>query len=229
MFDTWDEIGGEGGKYRYHPIAVVKDCWLDMGDSAGWGIWPADNIFGHSYQKPAVNLDANPAVPAAAASSTASTAAPRRFKPQEFRANSIAAKFIGHFEGMELKQYTDCVGIDTIGIGTTRWHDGGPIPVGTAITKEEALAFFQRDAVEFIAEIQRLVDVPLTARQIAAVLSFCYNCGWQGFEESSVLQSINANAPFDEIRTNLRKWSKGDNGVLPGLLRRRNAEAMLWD
>jgi predicted chitinase len=75
MFDTWDEVGGDGGKYRYHPLAVVKDCWLDMGDSAGWGIWPADSIVGHAYQKPAVTLSAAPAVttppPAAAAAATA--------------------------------------------------------------------------------------------------------------------------------------------------------------
>lgn len=192
---------------------VMADLWASTND--GWCVMP----------KPKGKAIALPSAPIA----TAPAAGPRRFKPQEFRANSIAAKFIGHFEGLELKQYYCSAGVSTIGIGTTRWHDGGSIPVGATITQEEAVKLFQRDAVEFIAEIQRLVDVPLTARQIAAVLSFCYNCGWQGFEESSVLQSINANAPFDEIRANLRKWSKGDDGVLPGLLRRRNAEAMLWE
>jgi lysozyme len=164
-----------------------------------------------------------------APASTSAPVSPRKFKPQEFRANSIAAKFIAHFEGLELKRYTCSAGVPTIGLGSTRWHDGGPIPVGATVTKEEAIELFRRDAKEFMTEIQRLVDVPLTARQIAAVLSFCYNCGWQGFEESSVLKSINANAPIEEIRANFRKWAKAGGQVLPGLLRRRNAEAMLWE
>jgi GH24 family phage-related lysozyme (muramidase) len=158
-----------------------------------------------------------------------SSGSPRRFKPQEFRANSISAKFIAHFEGLELKQYRCSANVSTIGLGSTRFFDGGPIPEGATITKEQAIELFQRDAKEFMAEIQRLVDVPLTARQIAAVLSFCYNCGWQGFAESSLLRSINSNASFDEIRANFRKWSKANGETLPGLLRRRNAEAMLWE
>jgi GH24 family phage-related lysozyme (muramidase)/uncharacterized protein YvpB len=154
---------------------------------------------------------------------------PRHFKPQEFRANSISAKFIAHFEGLELHQYYCSAGVSTIGLGTTRWHDGGAIPVGATVTQEEAVALFKRDAAEFMAQIQRIVDVPLTARQIAAVLSFCYNCGWQGFEESSLARSINEGADFTAIRANFRKWAKADGRILEGLLRRRNAEAMLWE
>lgn len=152
----------------------------------------------------------------------------RRFRPQEFRPNSIAAQFIGHFEGLELRQYYCSAGVSTIGIGTTRWTDGGPVPVGATITKEQAIAFFKRDAAEFVHQIQRLVDVQLTARQIAAVLSFCYNCGWQGFESSSLRKSINDGSDFEVVRANFRKWCKADGQTLPGLLRRRNAEAMLW-
>jgi GH24 family phage-related lysozyme (muramidase)/uncharacterized protein YvpB len=153
----------------------------------------------------------------------------RRFKPQEFRSNSIAAKFIAHFEGLELHQYYCSAGVSTIGLGTTRWHNGEPIPVGATVTKDEAIALFKRDSLEFIREIQRMVDVPLSARQIAALLSFSYNCGWQGLEESSLLKSINNGASIDEVRANFRKWAKAGGEVLPGLLRRRNAEAMLWE
>lgn len=153
----------------------------------------------------------------------------RCFKPQEFRSNSIAAKFIAHFEGLELHQYYCSAGVSTIGLGTTRWHNGEPIPVGATVTKDEAIALFKRDSLEFILEIQRMVDVPLSARQIAALLSFSYNCGWQGLEESSLLRSVNNGASIDEVRGNFRKWAKAGGEVLPGLLRRRNAEAMLWE
>jgi GH24 family phage-related lysozyme (muramidase) len=153
----------------------------------------------------------------------------RKFKPQELRLNSHSVKIIEHFEGLELHQYLCSAKVRTIGLGSTRWWNGEPIPAGATITKEQAVKLFTRDASEFIAAIQKLVDVPLTARQLAAVFSLCYNIGWQGFEESSVLKSINNRAGNDEIRTNLRKWSKAGGQALPGLLRRRNAEAMLWE
>ena len=153
----------------------------------------------------------------------------RKFKPQELRLNSHSVKVIEHFEGLELHQYFCSAKVRTIGLGSTRWWNGEPIPLGATITKEQAINLFTRDASEFIAAIQKLVDVPLTARQLAAVFSLCYNIGWQGFERSSVLKSINNGAGHDEIRANLRKWSKAGGQPLPGLLRRRNAEAMLWE
>jgi GH24 family phage-related lysozyme (muramidase)/uncharacterized protein YvpB len=153
---------------------------------------------------------------------------PRYFKPQEFRSNSIAAKFIGHFEGLKLKQYPCQAGVSTIGIGTTRWHDGGPIPIGATITEEQAISFFKRDAAEFMIDIQRLVDVPLTARQVAVVLSFVYNNGSGAFAESTLLKVINGDGTFEEVREQLRRWIKADGVPSDGLRRRRNAEAMLW-
>lgn len=156
------------------------------------------------------------------------TGGPRYYKPQEFRPNSIAARFIGHFEGLKLRQYYCQSDKSTIGIGTTRWHDGGPIPVGATITEDEAIAFFRRDAAQFMAEIQRLVDVPLTARQIAVCLSFVYNVGVQAFADSTLLKVINSDGSIEEIRTQLRRWINANGKPSDGLKRRRNAEAMLW-
>jgi GH24 family phage-related lysozyme (muramidase) len=156
------------------------------------------------------------------------TSGPRKFKPQEFRCNSKAIAFIEHFEGCELSQYICAAGVSTIGLGSTRWHDGGPIPDGATITKEQAVKFFQRDSAEFIADIQRLVDVPLTSRQIAVLLSFAYNCGTgeEGFGGSTLLKVINNSGSNEQVREQLRRWT---NGGLAGLVRRRNAEAMLWE
>lgn len=204
---------GEAIVYSYG--LIERTCFPDG------GCW-AHFVTRAGAQKSSTPPPKSDAAPAIAGS-------PRHFKPQEFRPNSIAAKFIAHFEGLELHQYYCSAGVSTIGLGTTRWHNGEPIPVGATITREQAIELFKRDATEFMAEIQRLVDVPLTARQIAAVLSFCYNCGWQGFEESSLLRSINDGSDFDTIRANFRKWAKADGMILEGLLRRRNAEAMLWE
>jgi lysozyme len=222
--DDWETIGGPGGAERYFNLAVIKDCWISQGDGSGWGVWPDDGIYGHSYKKPSVTI---PTI--AKSTGNIPSSGPRRYKPQEFRCNSKAIAFITHFEGCELSQYYCSSNVSTIGLGATRWHDGGPIPVGATITREQAVKFFERDSAEFIAEIQRLIDVPLSGRQVAALLSFAYNCGSAGFAESSLRESINAGASFEAIRANFRKWCKGPDGVLPGLLRRRNAEAMLWE
>lgn len=152
----------------------------------------------------------------------------REFKPQELRLNSHGVKIVEHFEGLKLKQYYCSAGVSTIGLGTTRWFDGGSIPEGATITNEQAIELFKRDSREFIAEMQRLIDIPLTARQSAAIFSFCYNCGWQSFEESTLRKIINQGAGDDAVREQFRRWAKADGKTLAGLLRRRNAEAMMW-
>lgn len=213
----------KGAYIRYSYGLMGNCCWSDG------GCW-THFLDRPGYTKPTLPQTQHTVnTPTQKTATISASGSPRHFKPQEFRPNSIAAKFIGHFEGLELKQYVCSAGVSTIGIGTTRWFDGGPIPVGATITKEQAVELFKRDAAEFMAEIQRIVDVTLTARQIAAVLSFCYNCGWQGFEESSLAASINNASDFETIRINFRKWAKANGEVLPGLLRRRNAESMLWE
>jgi N-acetylmuramidase/Peptidase_C39 like family len=64
--DTWEQIGGDGGAARYFNIAVIKDCWIDQGDKAGWAIWPKPGVVGFNYQKPSVTLS-TAATPGAAA------------------------------------------------------------------------------------------------------------------------------------------------------------------
>jgi GH24 family phage-related lysozyme (muramidase)/uncharacterized protein YvpB len=160
---------------------------------------------------------------------TTSAGSPRRFKPQEFRSNSIFVKFVTHFEGLELEQYYCSAGVSTIGIGTTRWFDGGPIPQGAKITREQAIELFNRDTKEFVAAVRQGVDVPLTARQIAALISFAYNNGVGAFLDSTLLKVINRNGTNAEVREQFRRWVKAGDNVIDGLIRRRNAEAMLWE
>jgi GH24 family phage-related lysozyme (muramidase)/uncharacterized protein YvpB len=193
--------------------------------------FPDGGCWAHFVTRPGVQKSSTPPPSVNPSASTNSTTAgtPRHFKPQEFRPNSIAAKIIGFFEGLKLDAYLDMIGVPTIGIGTTRWHDGGPIPMDARITEEQAIAFFKRDAAEFMADIQTAVNVPLTARQIAAILSWAYNNGTGDFFDSTLLKVINANGSDEEIRTQLRRWVNADGKPSDGLRRRRNAEAMLWE
>jgi lysozyme len=208
--DDYESIGS-GGEHNRYSEDVMRRIWMDTGANTGW----------------LVEIKGRPAV---ASNPPASAGSPHHYKPQEFRANSIAAKLIGHFEGLRLSQYYCSSGVSSIGLGTTRWHDGGPIPVGATITEDQAIAFFKRDSFEFIGDIQRLVNVPLTARQIAVLLSFAYNCGTgeDGLGGSTLLKVINRSGSDSEVRSELRKWINSAGQPSDGLRRRRNAEVMLW-
>ncbi len=58
-------------------------------------------------------------------------------------------------------------------------------------------------------------------------MSFAYNCGVQAFKNSTLLKKINANQ-LDEVPNQLMKWINANGKALPGLWRRRLAEALLF-
>lgn len=139
--------------------------------------------------------------------------------------NSIASAFIRSFEGLELEQYICPAGFSTIGYGSTALTDGSRIPHGLRITENEAIQLFDHDSQRFCKALKQLVKVPLTGKQIAALSSFIYNTGENGFAESTLLKCINGQRPVDEIATQFKRWT---NGGLAGLVRRREAEVQLW-
>jgi len=55
--DYYVTIGGKQDPI-YWPIPVIKDAWLDLGDRAGWGLWPEDGTYGFYYEKPQVTISA---------------------------------------------------------------------------------------------------------------------------------------------------------------------------
>jgi lysozyme len=147
-------------------------------------------------------------------------------KPGSMRLNSIATGIIENFEGLELEHYICAAGVATIGLGTTRWWDGGEIPEGATVTKEEAYKLFQRDSQEFLDAINELITVTLTGKQIAALTSWIYNCGIGALEESTLRKVINAGGTTSEVQAQFMRWT---NGGLEGLVRRREAEGVLWE
>ena len=60
-----------------------------------------------------------------------------------------------------------------------------------------------------------------------ALLLFAYNVGLGAFRSSSVLKAVNAGA-FDTVPRRLQLWVKAQGRVLPGLVKRRAAEAALF-
>jgi lysozyme len=131
------------------------------------------------------------------------------------------------FEGCELKAYRDPVGIITIGYGTTAAAGVGIDPqIGMVITQAEADMYLMRGLEKFAASIAPMINNPNPA-EFGAFLSLAYNIGPDAFKRSTCLRQFNAGnkqAAADAILM----WNKSGGKVLPGLVRRREAERALF-
>ncbi len=129
---------------------------------------------------------------------------------------------IKQFEGCKLKAYKCPAGIWTIGYGrTTDVHEGD------TCTQEQADAWLTEEANEFAEQIEKMVKVPLTQNELDALTSFAYNVGLGNLRKSTLLKRINE-SDFDEAAPEFLKWNKAAGKVLPGLVKRRQAEMDLF-
>lgn len=134
---------------------------------------------------------------------------------------------IQEFEGLRLKAYTCPAGILTIGYGHTSAAGAPTVTPGMAITKGVAHEILRSDLERFESGVKGLVKVELTKNQFDVLVSFAYNCGLGSLKKSTLLKRVNAKR-FDDVPAELMKWTRGGGKVLPGLVRRRRAEAEMW-
>ena len=66
----------------------------------------------------------------------------------------------------------------------------------------------------------------LSNRRFAAIISFCYNCGTGNYRISTLKKRVDAK-DWAGAQEEIRKWNKAAGRVLPGLVKRRAAEAAL--
>ena len=131
------------------------------------------------------------------------------------------------FEGLRLKAYLDPVGIWTVGYGHTSAAGAPVVTSDLAITKSEAVEILKRDLTQYEDGVRKLVKVELTQGQFDALVDFAYNAGVGALAKSTLLKRVNA-GKFNEVPAEFMKWTKGGGRELPGLVRRRRAEAKLW-
>ncbi|MBN9438260.1 lysozyme [Bosea sp. (in: a-proteobacteria)] len=147
------------------------------------------------------------------------------------RINAEGLKLIKQWEGLKLSAYKDVAGVWTIGYGSTGSH----VTPGLEIGREEADRLLIKDLDRFERAVDKLVKVPLSANQFAALVSFAFNVGEGkgGFATSTLLKKLNA-GNYDAVPSELGKWVMAYNPALkkkvrvPGLVNRRAAEAGLW-
>ncbi len=130
---------------------------------------------------------------------------------------------IKKFEGCELEAYQDSVGVWTIGYGHTK-----DVEEGLKITQEEAEAMLNTELEEYEGYVEHYVEVPLTQCQFDALVCWTYNLGPTNLKNSTMLTVINQTR-FDEVHREIKRWNKAGGEVLNGLVRRREAEALLFE
>ena len=110
----------------------------------------------------------------------------------------------------------------TIGWGAT----GKGIARGTIWTQAECDARLVRDLVRFAREVARaLGDCPATTGQFDALVSFHYNTGAIG---KATLTRLHRAGRYAQAADEFGKWVNAGGKRLPGLVRRRAAEAALY-
>jgi lysozyme len=112
----------------------------------------------------------------------------------------------------------------TIGWGAT----GPEINPNTIWTIEQCEDALDHHVEYFVRGLVKMSPRIVTAapRRIAAVTSWVYNCGLGNYRISTFKKRIDAN-DWDGAATECLKWNKAAGRVLPGLTRRRAAEAAL--
>lgn len=127
-----------------------------------------------------------------------------------------------HFEGCCLKAYRDTGGVWTQGFGNTH----GVVP-GSTITQAQAEADLLRNVQSAVDAVNTLVRVQLTQSQFDALVDFVFNCGPELFSRSTLLKLVNANR-MDAAAGEFSRWIYDNGKPLPGLIKRRQAEANLF-
>lgn len=132
--------------------------------------------------------------------------------------------FIGQQEGLRLKAYRDSVGVLTIGYGHTSMAGAPRVEPGMVISRTQADAILARDLLKYEAQVLHEVQHVLTQCQFDALVSFTYNCG----EGSLRWLMAMARGSLTLFPVCMPHFDKASGQVLPALVRRRKAEAAMF-
>ena len=129
---------------------------------------------------------------------------------------------IKRFEGCRLEAYKCSANVLTIGYG----HTGGVKETDT-ITQEEADELLEKDVLKFEEYVEDNVIVELDQSQFDALVAWTFNLGPGNLRESTMLKKLN-DADYASVPSEMKRWNKAGGKKLDGLIRRRNAEALLF-
>ena len=137
-----------------------------------------------------------------------------------------AIDLIKKYEGFRPQAYQDSVGVWTIGYGTTRIN-GQPVKAGMTITEDQALQLVQQEVNKLWSQIEQISRVNLNQNQMNALVDFAYNLGFNALKTSTLMNKVNA-GDFTGAANEFNRWVYAGGKVLPGLVKRREAEKQLF-
>lgn len=154
----------------------------------------------------------------------------------------IATELCRRFEGLHrvgsdglIYPYICPAGFPTQGYGTVWRPDGRRVTMDDPpITRETALQWLVTELLNTYApgtlrQCPGLLPLAVATddwRALNAIVDFTYNLGVGRLQTSTLRRKINAQ-DWEGAKTELRKWVRGGGRILPGLVKRREAECAL--
>ena len=129
---------------------------------------------------------------------------------------------IKKFEGLELEAYKCAAGVWTLGYG----HTAG-VQEGDVWSEEQANEQLKIDMHIYADYINDQVTCPLSQNQFDALVSWVFNLGPTNLRNSTLLKVLNS-GDYEGVPAQIKRWNKAGGKVLEGLIRRREAEALLF-
>ena len=130
---------------------------------------------------------------------------------------------IKKFEGCELEAYRCAANVLTIGYGSTKG-----VKEGDTITQEEADSLLLHEMDEYESYINDMVKSDLKQNEFDSLVSWVFNLGPSNLSSSTLLQKLN-NKDWNDVPNQIKRWNKAGGQVKQGLVRRREAEALLFE
>jgi len=128
------------------------------------------------------------------------------------------------FEGCRLTPYLCPAGVWTCGWGST----GVDVFPGKPWTQEYADQRLEQDAIKFAQGVLRASPrlVHEKDARLSAITDFSYNLGLGAYKGSTLRKRVDE-GNWADVPAQLMKWVRGGGRILPGLVKRRAAEAAL--
>ena len=131
-------------------------------------------------------------------------------------------ELIKKFEGCETTAYQDSVGVWTIGFGHTKG-----VEEGQTCSIEDAESMLADEMDEYEGYINNMVKVDLQQHEFDSLVAWVYNLGPTNLSESTMLKVLNG-GQFDRVPDEMNRWTRAGGEILEGLVRRRQAESLMF-
>ena len=147
----------------------------------------------------------------------------RKQSPESLEMSDKGVELVKQYEGYHATPYVCPGGKLTIGYG----HVILKGEKYSNLNKAQATALLKKDLAKYERDVNSLINVKLTQEQYDALVSFTYNLGPGALQKSGLRKKVNG-GQHKAVPAEFLKWSRCKKKILPGLVKRRKAEAQLY-